>query len=167
MSMLKNIVFNDKEYKFKVSAGTEILFKRFWGVDLDVEFKKTIAGFGDDVPEVIKHDLNNLMTTVQEIQSMDNSDPEKIRRGLDIWQKCGDLLTMKQKRTEFCKKFAYIAALEAAHDPEDIDQYLTNAKFTAWLMGIDNEFFTQKGDEILSMYFGNFAHTSKPKKKDE
>lgn len=167
MSMYKQIVFNDKMYTFKVSAGTEILYKRFWGQDLDAAFKSTISGIIDGDGADLAVNVNELMETIKEIQNMENTNPEKVRRGLEIWSKYSGLLEMKTKKVEFTKKFAFIAAMEAEHEPAEIDKYLTNAAFTAWLMSFDEQFFQNNADTFAAFYFENFNHTSTPKKKDE
>lgn len=164
MSMYKEIIFNDQKYSFKVSAGTEILYKRFWGQELDEAFKQMIGGIIDGDNVQIADELKTLMTTVTEIQKMNDSDPEKIRRGLEIWSKYSGLLSLKTKKVEFSKKFGYITAMEAEHEPADIDKYLTNSAFTAWLMTINEQFFQDNADAFASFYLENFNHTSTPKK---
>lgn len=157
MSMYKKIIYKDKEYTFKCSAGTDILFKRMFKVDLDSVYKAAVMGIDPNM------DVQNLMNEVNEIRNGDRKDPKTIQKGLDLVKNHMEFLDTTSRLIEFIKEFAYITYLEAKYEPKEISKYLNTDEYVFWLMEIDEGFFRSNTSEFQTFYTDNIHQNSEPK----
>lgn len=157
MSMYKKIIYKDKEYTFKCSAGTDILFKRMFKVDLDSVYKAAVMGIDPST------DVANLMNEVNEIRNGDPKDPARLQKGLNFVKDHMEFLDTTARLVEFVKEFAYITYLEAKYEPKEIAKYLTTDEFVFWLMEIDEGFFRSNTNEFQNFYTENIHQNSEPK----
>lgn len=157
MSMYKKIIYKDKEYTFKCSAGTDILFKRMFKVDLDSVYKAAVMGIDPST------DVANLMNEVNEIRNGDPKDPARIQKGLNFVKDHLEFLDTTSRLVEFVKEFAYITYLEAKYEPKEISKYLNTDEFVFWLMNIDEGFFRSNTNVFQNFYTENIHQTSEPK----
>ena len=156
MGMYRTITYDGKNYNFKASAGTDLLYKRLFKVDLDVVFKNTFMGLGDiDASQVLKEAM--------EVRELPNDDPEKIRKGLELISANPEIFNMRSKFVEFAKSFGFITYLEANNEPKDINKYLTVEEYTLFLMGFDGKFFSENTDVFRSLYEENMSQGSTAK----
>lgn len=157
MSMYKEIIYNDKKYLFKCSGGTDMLFKRMFGVDLDMVYTATVNDLtvDADVPELLK--------TAKELRNRKDDDPEKIRGAVEFLSKNKNVLGLSSRLIEFTKEFAFITYLEANHEPKEIAKYLNSEEFVYWLMNFPASFFREHVDTFRDFYQENIHQTSKPK----
>lgn len=157
MSMYKKIIYKDKEYTFKCSAGTDILFKRMFKVDLDSVYKAAVMGIDPNM------DVSELMAQANEIKSGDPKDPKRIKKGLYLVKNHMEFLDTSAKLVEFVKEFAYITYLEAKYEPKEVSKYLNTDEYVFWLMDIDEGFFRSNTQVFQSFYSENIHQTSEPK----
>lgn len=157
MSMYKEIIYNDKKYTFRCSAGTDILFKRMFKVDLDSLYKAVMTGIDPNL------DLNELMNTVNEIRSGDKTDPARIQKGLDLVKNHMEFLDTTAKLIEFVKQFAYVTYCEANYDVKEVGKHLNTDEFVFWLMELDEGFFRTNTAEFQNFYTENIHQTSEVK----
>lgn len=157
MSMYKEIIYKDKKYCFKCSAGTDILFKRMFKTDLDAVYKAAVMGIDPNM------NVKELMDTVSEIRSGDPKDPERITKGLNLLKDHMDFLDTTAKLIEFVKEFAFITYTEANYDPKEVGKHLTTDDYVFWLMELDEGFFRTNTAEFQNFYNDNIHQTSEPK----
>lgn len=157
MSMYKKIIYKDKEYTFKCSAGTEILFKRMFKTDLDSVYKAAVMGIDPTL------NVGELMETANELRSGDKNDAKRIQKGLMFLKEHKDFLDTSAKLVEFCKEFAFITYLEAKHDPKEVGKYLNMDEYVYWLMEIDEGFFRSNTQTFQNFYNDNIHQTSEIK----
>lgn len=157
MSVYKKIIYNDKEYTFKCSAGTDILFKRLFKTDLDAVYKGAVLGIDPNI------DIKELMDQARALREGDKKDPEVIRKGLELVKNNLGFLDTTARLIEFVKEFAYITYLEAKYDPKEVSKYLTVEEFTFWLMEMDEPFFRTNSGVFQSFYTENIHQNSTPK----
>lgn len=154
MSMYKEIIYKDKKYCFKCSAGTDILFKRMFKTDLDVVYKAAVMGIDPNM------NIKELMDTVSEIKNGDPKDPERIQKGLNFMKEHMDFLDTTAKLVEFVKEFAFITYLEANNDPKEVAKHLNTEEYVMWLMELDEGFFRSNTTEFQNFYNDNIHQSS-------
>lgn len=157
MSMYKKIIYKDKEYTFKCSAGTDILFKRMFKMDLDSVYKAAVIGIDPTT------DVKKLMDQVNEIRSGDPKDPERIQKGLQLVKEHSEFLDTTARLIEFVKEFAFITYLEAKYEPKEVSKYLNTDEFVCWLLEFDEGFFRTNTATFQNFYNDNIHQTSEAK----
>ena len=166
MSMYKEIIYEGKTYTFKASAGTDMLYKRMFGKDLDVVYKNIF----DSVENVDPLKIIQLKKMVEEKKKTLSDeelkkDQEFINMGISLIKDQGAIeLTMQM--VNFVKTFAFITHLEATHEPREINKYLREEEFVAWLMEFDERFFRENVNIFRDIYQENIKQTSTLKNPD-
>lgn len=157
MSMYKEIIYKDKKLTFKCSAGTDILFKRMFKTDLDLVYKAAITGIDPNL------NVQELMDQVADLKNGDKTDPERLKKGLEILKNHKDFLDTSAKLVEFVKEFAFITYTEAKYEPKEVSQHLTTEEFVLWLLELDEGFFRSNTKAFQDFYNENIHQTSEIK----
>lgn len=149
----------DKEYKFRASGATKILYKRLFGEDPD----KFWMIFQDQLKEnMTPEDQNRIL----EVAKLDEKDPKRIAVTTAVSMEMLNRPEMADNTLslfEFAKQYAYIAFVEANNDPKDVGKILSIENYILFLMQFDESFFREHFAEIKEMFESNSKVTSKRK----
>lgn len=152
--MEKTIVLNGKETRFKVSAATNILYKRVFKEDLLLK----LSSYSKNVKELkaiqgrmekLKADTTKTKEeTAEEMTELVNS---------DVFEKINSF------SSETLPKLAYIMYIEANETEDTIFRMLTEEKYLIWLLGINQGELVDITKEVMALWKEGANNTSKQK----
>ena len=150
--MYRTIIYNGKEYRFKASGATKILYKRLFGVSPDDYFMDRAEVMNDPITRknaeiVKKNGGKGEEADKAALELMKN--PEYIKTTLSFY--------------DFAQQYAYITYLEANFEPLKINEELTVDKFVVWLMNFDESFFRENATEFQKLYQTNIKPEAEAK----
>lgn len=150
--MYKILIYNDKEYKFKASGATKILYKRLFGSSPDDFFMSRSETMTDPITR----------KNVETVQKNKGIGPEANAAALEL-MKNKDYVNSTLAYYDFAQQYAYITYLEANFEPAKINEELTVDKFVVWLMNFDESFFRENATEFQKLYQTNIKPEAEAK----
>ena len=150
--MYRTITYNGKEYRFKASGATKILYKRLFGVSPDDYFM--------DRAEVMNDPITRKNAEI--VQKNGGKGEEADAAALEL-MKNPDYVKTTMSFYDFAQQYAYITFCEANFEPTRIVPELTDDKYVAWLMQFDESFFRTHAVEFQKLYQTNIKADSESK----
>lgn len=138
------IIENEKEYNFKASAVTRILYKRVFGTEPDKFFTDRAQLLQD---EQTREDFNKLRIA----QTLSDDDPKKKELLAEIVTN-DNILRINSDFSDFARQYGYITFIEANNEPAQVFKLLSFENYLTWLMQFEESFFTAHAPEFQTLY---------------
>ena len=151
--MEKTIKVGEKEFKFKSSAATNILYKRAFKEDIIVK----LTQYSKQLKE-----LNKLKQAIEDIKATATSDEEALAE-LEKITNSDAFVSTQSFSTETLPKLAYIMFLEANEKIGSIFTKLDEENYLGWLLTIDQDELLAVTGEVMDIWQAGTKTHSKPK----
>lgn len=151
--MEKTITVGDREFKFKSSAATNILYKRAFKDDIIIkltEYSKRLK------------ELNKMKETIENLKTTATSDEEALAE-LDKIMNSDAFISTQTFSTDTLPKLAYIMFLEANEKIGAIFTKLNEENYLEWLLTIDQDELLAVTGEVMDIWQAGTKTHSKPK----
>lgn len=152
--MEKTISINDKEFKFKSSAATNILYKKAFREDILVKLTK----YTKDLKE-----LRNMQSRLTELRADKDRPQEEVLAEMNTIMQSDIFISSKAFTEENLPKLAFIMYLEGNYKANDILQRLNEDSFILWMMSIEQSDILAMAGEIMTIWKAGAQTSSKPK----
>lgn len=151
--MEKIIKVNGKEMKFKVSAATNILYKRAFKEDILIK----LSSYTKNMKE-----LQAIKTKVDQLKADETKNKEEVASKMAELVSSDVFEEVSSFSSETLPKLAYIMFLEA-NEKASIFGKLNEESYFTWLMDIDNNDLISITSEVMDLWQGGAKNTSRPK----
>ena len=152
--MEKTITIGDREFKFKSSAATNILYKRAFKDDILVK----LSEYAKSIKE-----LNNLKASVEALKNSEGKSEEEILNELNALMNSDAYVKTQSFSSDTLPKLAYIMFLEANENIKTIFTKLNEDYYLEWLMTVDQDELLTVTGEVMDIWQAGTKTHSKPK----
>ena len=152
--MEKTIELSNKEMKFKSSAATNILYKRAFKEDILIK----LTAYSKDIKE-----YKAIQAKVEALRADTSKSKEEIATEMASLMSSDIFDSIAMFSNETLPKLAYIMYLEGNEKTENIFSSLSEDKFLAWLMTIDQDDLLTVTGQVMELWQNGAKGTSKPK----
>ena len=152
--MEKTITIGEREFKFKSSAATNILYKRAFKDDILVrlteytKYSKELIG--------LKAELNKL-------KNSEGKTEEEVLKEFDDLTNSDAFVKTQEFSSDTLPKLAYIMFLEANENIKTIFTKLNEDNYLEWLMTVDQDELLTVTGEVMDIWQAGTKTHSKPK----
>lgn len=141
--MEKTININEKEFKFKSSAATNILYKKLFRQDILIQ----ISDYAKNSKELV-----NIQERIKAIRSDESKTQEEILSEINSCMNSEAFKATNEFSYDTLPKLAYIMYLEANETQETIFKKLTEEQYLFWLMSIDQDELISITGEVIALW---------------
>ena len=152
--MEKTITIGEREFKFKSSAATNILYKRAFKDDILVK----LSEYAKSIKE-----LNNLKASVEALKNSEGKSEEEILNELNALMNSDAYVKTQSFSSDTLPKLAYIMFLEANENIKTIFTKLNEDYYLEWLMTVDQDELLTVTGEVMDIWQAGTKTHSKPK----
>lgn len=152
--MEKTITIGEREFKFKSSAATNILYKRAFKDDILVKFSE----YAKSIKE-----LNKLKASVDALKNAEGKTEEEILAELNALMNSDAYVKTQYFSSDTLPKLAYIMFLEANENIKTIFTKLNEDNYLEWLMTVDQDELLTVTGEVMDIWQAGTKTHSKPK----
>ena len=152
--MEKTITIGEKEFKFKSSAATNILYKRAFKDDILVK----LSEYAKSIKE-----LNKLKASVDALKNAEGKTEEEILAELNALMNSDAYVKTQDFSSDTLPKLAYIMFLEANENIKTIFTKLNEDNYLEWLMTVDQDELLTVTGEVMDIWQAGTKTHSKPK----
>ena len=152
--MEKTITIGEREFKFKSSAATNILYKRAFKDDILVK----LSEYAKSIKE-----LNKLKASVDALKNADGKTEEEILAELNALMNSDAYVKTQDFSSDTLPKLAYIMFLEANENIKTIFTKLNEDNDLEWLMTVDQDELLTVTGEVMDIWQAGTKSHSKPK----
>lgn len=152
--MEKTITIGDREFKFKSSAATNILYKRAFKDDILVK----LSEYAKSIKE-----LNKLKASVDALKNAEGKTEEEILAELNALMNSDAYVKTQDFSSDTLPKLAYIMFLEANENIKTIFTKLNEDNYLEWLMTVDQDELLTVTGEVMDIWQAGTKTHSKPK----
>lgn len=152
--MEKTITIGEREFKFKSSAATNILYKRAFKDDILVK----LSEYAKSIKE-----LNNLKASVEALKNSEGKSEEEILNELNALMNSDAYVKTQSFSSDTLPKLAYIMFLEANENIKTIFTKLNEDNYLEWLMTVDQDELLTVTGEVMDIWQAGTKTHSKPK----
>ena len=152
--MEKTITIGEREFKFKSSAATNILYKRAFKEDILVK----LSEYAKSIKE-----LNKLKASVDALKNAEGKTEEEILAELNALMNSDAYVKTQDFSSDTLPKLAYIMFLEANENIKTIFTKLNEDNYLEWLMAVDQDELLTVTGEVMDIWQAGTKTHSKPK----
>ena len=152
--MEKTITIGEREFKFKSSAATNILYKRAFKEDILVK----LSEYAKSIKE-----LNKLKASVDALKNAEGKTEEEILAELNALMNSDAYVKTQDFSSDTLPKLAYIMFLEANENIKTIFTKLNEDNYLEWLMTVDQDELLTVTGEVMDIWQAGIKSHSKPK----
>ena len=152
--MEKTITIGEREFKFKSSAATNILYKRAFKEDILVK----LSEYAKSIKE-----LNKLKASVDALKNAEGKTEEEILAELNSLMNSDAYVKTQDFSSDTLPKLAYIMFLEANENIKTIFTKLNEDYYLEWLMTVDQDELLTVTGEVMDIWQAGTKSHSKPK----
>ena len=152
--MEKTITIGEREFKFKSSAATNILYKRAFKEDILVK----LSEYAKSIKE-----LNKLKASVDALKNAERKTEEEILAELNSLMNSDAYVKTQDFSSDTLPKLAYIMFLEANENIKTIFTKLNEDNYLEWLMTVDQDELLTVTGEVMDIWQAGTKSPSKPK----
>ena len=152
--MEKTITIGEREFKFKSSAATNILYKRAFKEDILVK----LSEYAKSIKE-----LNKLKASVDALKKAEGKTEEEILAELNALMNSDAYVKTQDFSSDTLPKLAYIMFLEANENIKTIFTKLNEDNYLEWLMTVDQDELLTVTGEVMDIWQAGTKSHSKPK----
>lgn len=152
--MEKIINVGEKEFKFKSSAATNILYKR--------AFKEDIIVILSDYARNLK-ELNKMKSAINELKTSTDKTEEEVLAELNKIMSSEAFTSTQTFSSETLPRLAYIMFLEANEKIGTIFTKLNEESYLGWLLEVDQDELLTVTGEVMDIWQAGTKTHSKPK----
>ena len=152
--MEKTITIGEREFKFKSSAATNILYKRAFKEDILVK----LSEYAKSIKE-----LNKLKASVDALKNAEGKTEEEILVELNALMNSDAYVKTQDFSSDTLPKLAYIMFLEANENIKTIFTKLNEDYYLEWLMTVDQDELLTVTGEVMDIWQAGTKSHSKPK----
>ena len=152
--MEKTITIGEREFKFKSSAATNILYKRAFKDDILVK----LSEYAKSIKE-----LNKLKASVDALKNAEGKTEEEILAELNALMNSDAYVKTQDFSSDTLPKLAYIMFLEANENIKTIFTKLNGDNYLEWLMTVDQDELLTVTGEVMDIWQAGTKTHSKPK----
>ena len=152
--MEKTITIGEREFKFKSSAATNILYKRAFKEDILVK----LSEYAKSIKE-----LNKLKASVDALKNAEGKTEEEILAELNSLMNSDAYVKTQDFSSDTLPKLAYIMFLEANENIKTIFTKLNEDNYLEWLMTVDQDELLTVTGEVMDIWQAGTKSHSKPK----
>lgn len=152
--MEKTITIGEREFKFKSSAATNILYKRAFKEDILVK----LSEYAKSIKE-----LNKLKASVDALKNAEGKTEEEILAELNALMNSDAYVKTQDFSSDTLPKLAYIMFLEANENIKTIFTKLNEDNYLEWLMTVDQDELLTVTGEVMDIWQAGTKSHSKPK----
>ena len=152
--MEKTITIGEREFKFKSSAATNILYKRAFKDDILVK----LSEYAKSIKE-----LNKLKASVDALKNAEGKTEEEILAELNALMNSDAYVKTQSFSSDTLPKLAYIMFLEANENIKTIFTKLNEDNYLEWLMTVDQDELLTVTGEVMDIWQAGTKTHSKPK----
>lgn len=152
--MEKTITIGEREFKFKSSAATNILYKRAFKDDILVK----LSEYAKSIKE-----LNKLKASVDALKNAEGKTEEEILAELNALMNSDAYVKTQDFSSDTLPKLAYIMFLEANENIKTIFTKLNEDNYLEWLMTVDQDELLTVTGEVMDIWQAGTKSHSKPK----
>ena len=152
--MEKTITIGEREFKFKSSAATNILYKRAFKEDILVK----LSEYAKSIKE-----LNKLKASVDALKNAERKTEEEILAELNSLMNSDAYVKTQDFSSDTLPKLAYIMFLEANENIKTIFTKLNEDYYLEWLMTVDQDELLTVTGEVMDIWQAGTKSRSKPK----
>ena len=152
--MEKTITIGEREFKFKSSAATNILYKRAFKEDILVK----LSEYAKSIKE-----LNKLKASVDALKNAERKTEEEILAELNSLMNSDAYVKTQNFSSDTLPKLAYIMFLEANENIKTIFTKLNEDNYLEWLMTVDQDELLTVTGEVMDIWQAGTKSHSKPK----
>ena len=152
--MEKTITIGEREFKFKSSAATNILYKRAFKEDILVK----LSEYAKSIKE-----LNKLKASVDALKNAERKTEEEILAELNSLMNSDAYVKTQDFSSDTLPKLAYIMFLEANENIKTIFTKLNEDNYLEWLMTVDQDELLTVTGEVMDIWQAGTKSHSKPK----
>ena len=152
--MEKTITIGEREFKFKSSAATNILYKRAFKEDILVK----LSEYAKSIKE-----LNKLKASVDALKNAEGKTEEEILAELNALMNSDAYVKTQDFSSDTLPKLAYIMFLEANENIKTIFTKLNEDNYLEWLMTVDQDELLTVTGEVMDIWQAGTKTHSKPK----
>ena len=152
--MEKTITLGEREFKFKSSAATNILYKRAFKEDILVK----LSEYAKSIKE-----LNKLKASVDALKNAEGKTEEEILVELNALMNSDAYVKTQDFSSDTLPKLAYIMFLEANENIKTIFTKLNEDYYLEWLMTVDQDELLTVTGEVMDIWQAGTKSHSKPK----
>ena len=152
--MEKTITIGEREFKFKSSAATNILYKRAFKEDILVK----LSEYAKSIKE-----LNKLKASVDALKNAEGKTEEEILAELNALMNSDAYVKTQNFSSDTLPKLAYIMFLEANENIKTIFTKLNEDNYLEWLMTVDQDELLTVTGEVMDIWQAGTKSHSKPK----
>lgn len=152
--MEKTITIGEREFKFKSSAATNILYKRAFKDDILVK----LSEYAKSIKE-----LNKLKASVDALKNAEGKTEEEILAELNALMNSDAYVKTQDFSSDTLPKLAYIMFLEANENIKTIFTKLNEDYYLEWLMTVDQDELLTVTGEVMDIWQAGTKTHSKPK----
>lgn len=152
--MERIISVGDRDFKFKSSAATNILYKRAFKEDILVkltEYSKCAK------------ELTKLKASVDALKNSDGKTEEQILEELNALMNSDAYVKTQSFSSETLPRLAYVMFLEANENIKSIFTKLNEDNYLEWLLTIDQDELLTVTGEVMDIWQAGTKTHSKPK----
>lgn len=152
--MEKTITIGEREFKFKSSAATNILYKRAFKEDILVK----LSEYAKSIKE-----LNKLKASVDALKNAEGKTEEEILAELNALMNSDAYVKTQDFSSDTLPKLAYIMFLEANENIKTIFTKLNEDNYLEWMMTVDQDELLTVTGEVMDIWQAGTKSHSKPK----
>ena len=152
--MEKTITIGEREFKFKSSAATNILYKRAFKEDILVK----LSEYAKSIKE-----LNKLKASVDALKNAEGKTEEEILAELNALMNSYAYVKTQDFSSDTLPKLAYIMFLEANENIKTIFTKLNEDNYLEWLITVDQDELLTVTGEVMDIWQAGTKSHSKPK----
>lgn len=152
--MEKTITIGEREFKFKSSAATNILYKRAFKDDIIIR-----------LTEYTKYskELIGLKAELGKLKNTEGKTEEEINIELTALMNSDAFVKTQEFSSDTLPKLAYIMFLEANENIKTIFTKLNEDNYLEWLMTVDQDELLTVTGEVMDIWQAGTKTHSKPK----
>lgn len=152
--MEKTITIGEREFKFKSSAATNILYKRAFKDDIIVK-----------LTEYTKYskELIGLKAELDKLKNSEGKTEEEVLKEFNALTNSDAFVKTQEFSSDTLPKLAYIMFLEANENIKTIFTKLNEDYYLEWLMTVDQDELLTVTGEVMDIWQAGTKSHSKPK----